>query len=520
MTYGFSFGKDEKIIELGGGNRPYFRPNVDVRAGENIDIVADFNEPLPLNDEEYDGVVSVYCIEHVSWRKVKLFVDECFRILKVGGRLVLCSPNTEKQMEYILEKEEWSSDDSCMIFGDQDYPENTHKNVICPKYAIKMLSDAGFSGIFVMPHGALGTDMVIEAKKTSGKPKFDREYFDNPLYYGTPEEGMYRDHPNNWIIFNKIMQEKPQSVLEIGCGRGYLLKRFESAGITTKGFDVSTHCKLMRVTNSVQQFDITSTPWPVVDQEFDMCVSDGTLDLIDNQHLDKVLKEIERVSQRGMHKTEKNLNIPNHKFIKKNEFESGSLSFSVPSGDGKIKLNIGSFTVMLHHGWINTDIIDLSQYAVKNQYKFLQMDSRSPFPFESESVDYIVSSHMLEHLDWNEGLNFLRECYRVMKPGAVMRIAVPDLALMVEKYLNRSLQDFDEININAASNEQQSFKFWSFLCDNHKIAYDINSLTKIGNLSGFSVERKPFNEGNPVIIQETMDYFPEISIYVEMTKPS
>ena len=107
-----------------------------------------------------------------------------------------------------------------------------------------------------------------------------------------------------------------------------------------------------------------------------------------------------------------------------------------------------------------------------------------------------------------------------MKPGAVMRIAVPDLALMVEKYLNRSLQDFDEININAASNEQQSFKFWSFLCDNHKIAYDINSLTKIGNLSGFSVERKPFNEGNPVIIQETMDYFPEISIYVEMTKPS
>ena len=92
MTYSFSFGKDEKIIELGGGNRPYFRPNVDVRAGENIDIVADFNEPLPLNDEEYDGVVSVYCIEHVSWRKVKLFVDECFRILKVGGRLVLCSP--------------------------------------------------------------------------------------------------------------------------------------------------------------------------------------------------------------------------------------------------------------------------------------------------------------------------------------------------------------------------------------------------------------------------------------------
>ena len=75
------------------------------------------------------------------------------------------------------------------------------------------------------------------------------------------------------------------------------------------------------------------------------------------------------------------------------------------------------------------------------------------------------------------------------------------------------------MNLNAASNDQESTKFWSFLCDNHKITYDINSLTKIGNLAGFNVERKGFNEGNPVFMKETMDYFPEISIYVEMTKP-
>jgi hypothetical protein len=43
-------------------------------------------------------------------------------------------------------------------------------------------------------------------------------------------------------------------------------------------------------------------------------------------------------------------------------------------------------------------------------------------------------------------------------------------------------------------------------------------LTKIGNLAGFQVERKGFNEGHPEIIRETMDYLPEISIYVEMTK--
>jgi hypothetical protein len=38
--------------------------------------------------------------------------------------------------------------------------------------------------------------------------------------------------------------------------------------------------------------------------------------------------------------------------------------------------------------------------------------------------------------------------------------------------------------------------------------------------AGFRVERKNFNEGNLQIIRETMDYLPEISIYVEMTKNS
>ena len=235
----------------------------------------------------------------------------------------------------------------------------------------------------------------------------------------------------------------------------------------------------------------------------------------------QILKEVNRVSKRGIHSVDTSklkLSWENQYFLGNNEIIDGLLPFAVPSGNGKLKLNIGSFTVMSHNGWINTDIIDLTSYALTNQYKFLQMDSRCSFPFEPNSVDFIVSSHMLEHLDWNEGLNFLRECYRVMKFGAVMRIAVPDLSTMIIKYLNNNLQDLDQMNLNAASNDQQSFKFWSFLFDNHKIAYDINSLTKIGNLAGFHVERRAFNEGHPEIIRETMDYLPEISIYVEMTK--
>jgi predicted SAM-dependent methyltransferase len=520
MSYNFPFSEADTVIELGGGTQPYFRPNLDVRSGPNIDIVADFNEVLPINDNQYDGVFSCYCIEHLSWRKVRLFISEVYRILKNNGRAVFITANTERQMQHVLAQEEWNDDSSCIIFGDQDYPENTHRNSLCPRYAIQLMAAAGFSNVVVLPWGALGTDMIIEVKKTSSKPVFDRNYFDNPHFYGE-NTGFYRDHPTNWIVFNKLMQLQPRSILELGCGRGYILKRLQAAGVVAHGLEISRHCLLTRVTDEITHFDIRQTPWPFNDQEFDVIFSHGVLDYIEPEILPKVLAEAERVSKSGLHGIDTkqlNLNWKNQKFVDSQELIRGSLAHSVPQGDGKMKLNIGSFTVMLHNGWINTDVIDLTQYAIENQFKFLPMDSTKPLPFESGTVDFIISSHMLEHLSWEEGLSFLRECNRIMKPGAVMRIAVPDTEKLISLYQNKELHKLDEMNCNAARFKSQTPKFWSFLFDGHKIAYDWESLQQIGQEAGFYVMRCVFNQGNPTLVKETMDYLPEISIYVEMYK--
>ncbi len=522
MSYSFPFSQTDKVIELGGGDRPYFRPNLDVRSGTSIDIVADFNEPLPIPENEYNGVFSQFCIEHLSWRKVKLFISEVYRILKNNGKVVFITANTEKQMQYVLDHDEWDDNCSCIIFGDQDYPENTHRNSFSPKYAIKLMTDAGFTNVIVLPFGELETDMIIEATKKTNKIDFDREYFDNPHFYGE-NTGFYRDHPKNWIVFNKIMEKKPVSVLELGCGRGYLLKRLESKEIICKGLELSNHCFLTRVTNAVIKTDICKTPWHFRDKEFDLCFSQDFFDFIEPKEIVNVLKEINRVCKRGLHgidTSKLNLNWENQEFLNSKELENGLLALNIPSGNNKLKLNIGSFTVMLHNGWINTDIVNLNDYAAQNQYKFLQMDCRFPLPFENNTVDLIVSSHMLEHLDWNEGLNFLKECYRIMKPNATMRIAVPDTETLFQYYKTNKLEMLDEMNVTAAQNKSQSFKLWSFLFDGHKIAYDFSSLEQIGNEAGFRVERKWFNQGNLEIIKETMDYLPEISIYVEMTKSS
>ena len=540
------FTKNMKIIELGGGTVPLFRPNLDVRAAENVDIVANFDEPLPIQNKEYDGIFSKFCIEHVSWRKVKKFMEECYRILSEGGVAVFITANTERQMEWVLEHDEWNDLCSCIIFGDQDYNDNTHKNSLNPKYAIKLLTEVGFDQVVVMPWGDLSTDMIIEAKKgrkmeqtsEDRKSLFDQHYFNGGGKVGGYAYEGYWDYPVHWLTFNKLMDLNPKSVLEIGAARGYLVRRFEQVGIPAKGIEISKHCHLTRVTDSVVEFDVCTFPWPFKDKEFDLCYSIAVMEHIPEKFIPEVISEINRVSERGIHgidfgenddgfdKTHCSLHDKNwwvEKFPQtqvvcdKEDMEKGIVSTACPAGDGKLKLNIGSFTTMYHHGWLNLDIVQLNQWAERYQYKFIHMDARKPIMLNNNTVDLISSCHMLEHLSWDEGLGFLKECRRIMKPDAVMRLSVPDAEKIINYYKNNELSIFDEINVVSAKNSCESFKLWSLLFEGHKIAYDERSLKKISEEAGFKFTRCKFNEGNKQILAETFDLLPDLSIWCQLT---
>jgi predicted SAM-dependent methyltransferase len=547
MSFTLPFKQGDKIIELGGGTVPVFRPNLDVRAAENVDIVADFDEPLPVPDKEYDGVFSKFCIEHVSWRKVKMFMQECCRILKDNGTAVFITANTQKQMEWVLDHDDWDDLCSCIIFGDQDYEDNTHKNSLNPKYAIRLLTEVGFTQVTVFPWGDLGTDMMIEAKKiveegqTSEERKslFDQHYFNGGGKVGGYAYEGYWDYPVHWVTFNKLMELKPESVLEIGAARGYLVRRFEQAGIKAAGVEISKHCHLTRVTDAVKEFDVCTFPWPFADKEFDLCYSIAVMEHIPGEHIPKVLAEIDRVSKRGIHgidfgenddgfdKTHCSLHTKEwweerapktQQVVDKEDMEKGHIATAIPPGDEKLKLNIGSFTTMYHNGWLNMDVAQLGQWADRYQYKFVHMDARQKMRLGENTVDLVACCHMLEHLTWEEGLGFLKECYRVMKPGAVMRVSVPDAEKITNYYRNGQLGMFDEINVVSAKNPCQSFKFWSLLFEGHRIAYDGQSLLKIGEEAGFKVKRCKFNEGNKQILAETFDLLPDLTIWVEFTK--
>ena len=51
--------------------------------------------------------------------------------------------------------------------------------------------------------------------------------------------------------------------------------------------------------------------------------------------------------------------------------------------------------------------------------------TKFPYPFKDESVDAIYASHFVEHLDGTERMKFFNECYRILKPGGIMRLLHP-----------------------------------------------------------------------------------------------
>jgi SAM-dependent methyltransferase len=62
-------------------------------------------------------------------------------------------------------------------------------------------------------------------------------------------------------------------------------------------------------------------------------------------------------------------------------------------------------------------------------------DLRKPFPWPSRSAEAIYSSHTLEHFSRADGRQFVLECLRVLRPGGVLRLVVPDLRASVDRYL-------------------------------------------------------------------------------------
>lgn len=124
--------------------------------------------------------------------------------------------------------------------------------------------------------------------------------------------------------------------------------------------------------------------------------------------------------------------------------------------DGRTMLNVGCGTRM-HWGWNNVDFSWLGKLRRRlafagllhsagllsdDRWNRLQKidpdiiiyDLRNGIPFPDESFDVVYHSHVLEHIDRDAAVTLPRECRRVLKPGGVLRVVVPDMETIVRVY--------------------------------------------------------------------------------------
>jgi glycosyltransferase involved in cell wall biosynthesis/predicted SAM-dependent methyltransferase len=206
---------------------------------------------------------------------------------------------------------------------------------------------------------------------------------------------------------------------------------------------------------------------------------------------------------------------------KENEVTSIMPNTETPKVDElKVKINFGSFTVMFKN-WLNVDILDMSNYARENGFLFKQHDVTKPIPCDSNSVDAIVASHLLEHISRKDGARFLAECFRIMKPGATIRIAIPDALIISREYSDGYIKAAFDYNEGVKAAEDDAEAFWNLMFFGHSTAYDSECLISKMKKVGFSdVKGMPANTSRCADIQnETKDMYPDHTSYVEGTKP-
>lgn len=86
-----------------------------------------------------------------------------------------------------------------------------------------------------------------------------------------------------------------------------------------------------------------------------------------------------------------------------------------------------------HPSWTNIDFTCTGEGVIAH-------DLTQGIPFPDGSFEVVYHSHVLEHFSKSGAVDFMRECYRVLQPGGIIRVAVPDLERIASEYLKNLRQ--------------------------------------------------------------------------------
>ena len=144
-----------------------------------------------------------------------------------------------------------------------------------------------------------------------------------------------------------------------------------------------------------------------------------------------------------------------------------------------IKLDIGGGYQKGSNGWLTVD----TSYECD-----LYWDLREGIPFETNSVEAIYSSHLFEHLTYQEAQGLLRECMRALRPGGTFSIVVPNARMYIEGYLGMRELPRDYFGWPDAYHQTTAIdavNYVAYMAGEHKYMFDQDNLLHILMAAGF-----------------------------------
>lgn len=139
-------------------------------------------------------------------------------------------------------------------------------------------------------------------------------------------------------------------------------------------------------------------------------------------------------------------------------------------------------------GWLNSDLEPAGENVI-----FLDIGEELPFP--DASLQYVYSEHVIEHVPIETALKHFREVHRVLRPGGVMRIALPDLQFLLDYFARPEMTELQRMFLVDTVQ-----KFHPSIADRtpamllndfvrrwgHEFIYDRHLLANIVSQAGFS----------------------------------
>ena len=131
-------------------------------------------------------------------------------------------------------------------------------------------------------------------------------------------------------------------------------------------------------------------------------------------------------------------------------------------------------------GWANVDIDGASEV--------IKLDLTRSLPVASDSIDFVFCEHFIEHISAGDAQKLLREIQRCLRPGGVMRLSTPDLAVLVDHYRDQRLDTWRDVGWTPETPCRllnEGMHSWG-----HQFVYDQRELETLFGSVGFSSIRR------------------------------